>query len=305
MSRLELGLMLAVLGSLALNGSYLLQHAGANAAPPVDVRRPVATVRGLLSSRVWLIGAAVGSVGIVLHIAALARAPLAYVQAFLAGGIALLAPAAVILLRHRLSRSEIAGAVLMAVALVLIAAGLGDASPHGAFADEHLAAYLGGGVVVALALVALGRGPRRAHALGLAGGFLYGVGDAGVKAVTHILGEDGIPGVLTSAWPYITFGLMTLGFFAFTRGLQTGRALPVIALMSAGTNVVSIAAGFVVFGDPIGSGTAFVVLHVIGFLLVGVAAWLLAPAQAAIAGGESTATAPAPAAAAASPATPS
>lgn len=286
MSRLEVGLALAVLCSLALNGSYLLQHAGANAAPAVDLRRPLSTVRGLLSSRLWLIGAAVAGFGIVLHVAALARAPLAYVQAFLAGGIALLVPAAVILLRHRLTRGEVAGALLMALALVLIAVGLGHASPHGHFVGADLAAYIGGGLVLALGLFAFGRGARRAHALGLAGGIIYGVGDAGVKALTHILSEDGVSGVLGSPWTYATLALMTLGFFSFTRALQTGRALPVIALMSAGTNVVSIVAGFVVFGDPIGKGPLLASVHVIGFLLVGVAAWLLAPAQAAITTGD-------------------
>jgi hypothetical protein len=53
-SALILGLGLAVVASVAQNGSYLLQHAGSRGAPSVDLRRPLITVKGLLRSRVWI-----------------------------------------------------------------------------------------------------------------------------------------------------------------------------------------------------------------------------------------------------------
>jgi drug/metabolite transporter (DMT)-like permease len=66
-------------------------------------------------------------------------------------------------------------------------------------------------------------------------------------------------------------------FFAFQRGLQTGRAVPVIVLMTAATTAVSILGGIVVFGDPLGPSHAIAALHVAAFLLVTVAAAVLAP----------------------------
>jgi hypothetical protein len=71
-------------------------------------------------------------------------------------------------------------------------------------------------------------------------------------------------------------------FFCFQRGLQTGNALPVIALMTSGTNVASILGGLLVFGDPLGHRPAMVALHAAAFAIVIGAAWLLAPAQAAV-----------------------
>ncbi len=59
--------------------------------------------------------------------------------------------------------------------------------------------------------------------------------------------------------------------------------MPVIALMTAGNNIVSILGGLAVFGDPLGHRPAMVLLHVLAFALIVVAAWLLAPAQAAVA----------------------
>jgi hypothetical protein len=57
--------------------------------------------------------------------------------------------------------------------------------------------------------------------------------------------------------------------------------MPVIALMTAGNNIVSIIGGLLVFGDPLGHSPAMVLVHVTAFVLIVVAAWLLAPAQAA------------------------
>jgi hypothetical protein len=84
------------------------------------------------------------------------------------------------------------------------------------------------------------------------------------------------------AGPWIAAAAVaTVGaFFAFQRGLQTGRALPVIALMTAATNVGSIAGAFVVLGDPLGRTPQLAALHALAFGLVMVAAWRLAPAQA-------------------------
>ena len=53
---LLLGFGLAIAASLALNAGYLLQHVGGAAAPAVDVLAPVATVRRLLRSRLWVMG---------------------------------------------------------------------------------------------------------------------------------------------------------------------------------------------------------------------------------------------------------
>ena len=94
MSSLAFGLVLAVVASAALNSGYVLQHVGSAEAPAVDVRRPLATFAGLFRSRLWLLGGAIGVTGWAIHVAALSRAPLSLVQAFVAGGLGLMAPLA-------------------------------------------------------------------------------------------------------------------------------------------------------------------------------------------------------------------
>jgi hypothetical protein len=68
-------------------------------------------------------------------------------------------------------------------------------------------------------------------------------------------------------------------FFCFQRGLQIGPALPVIALMTAATNLVAILGGLTVFSEPLGTSSATGLLHAVALGIVGLAAWRLAPAQ--------------------------
>jgi drug/metabolite transporter (DMT)-like permease len=268
------GLALAIGASLALNTGFLLQHSGASEAPAVSALRPVATVASLLRRRVWLAGLALGTAGWALHVAALSRAPLSLVQAFVAGGLALLAPIAS-RFGHHLKRSESAAVVVMAVGLALLALGV--------HASHNRAHAPGLPLGVFLAACALGAGVlalRRARtALALAAGVLYGAADTAIKALMLVDSRSGLVAAARSPWLAAAV-LTTIGaFFAFQRALQLGRPVTSIALMTAATYGASIAAGLGVLGEPLGGG-AIGVVHAVSFAAVVAAAWVLAPIQA-------------------------
>ncbi len=279
MSSTPLGVMLALAASVALNASYLLQHHGSSQVVAVTPRRPLASLRSLLRSPWWALGAGVGIAGWALHVGALSRAPISLVQAFVAGGLVLAAPMAALGLGHRLRGSERRAVACMVLALPLLTLGLGHTGRSAAFAPVTLGAAVGTLSVLAVVLAAGVRGPRRAPALGLAGGLLYGAADLAIKGLTGV----GVAAALHSPW-LIVAGATTAGaFFAFQRGLQTGRPVSVIALMTAATNVGSVLGGFVVFGDPLGRTPVLALAHLAAFALVGLAAWWLAPTQARLA----------------------
>lgn len=280
MSPLAVGLGLAVIASVALNSSYMLQHAGSASAPAIDARRPLATLRSLLASRLWAFGAVLGISGWALHILALYRAPLSLVQAFVAGGLGLMAPFAARALRQRMDPIEWVAVATVAVALVLLSLGLHDPGPKARIDAPALIAFVVAALAAAAALAASVRG-WRAHALGLAGGILYGAADTSMKALTGIASRHGIGAALVSPWIVATILTTVCAFFAFQRGLQTARAVPVVVLMTGATTVVSIAGGFAVFGDPLGTSHALQYVHIAGFALVTVASALLAPAAQA------------------------
>ena len=291
MSPTVIGVTLAVAAAVALNASYLMQHAGSSGAAAVDPRRPLFTLASLLRSPIWAAGGAIGVTGWALHIGAMREAPLSLVQAFVAGGLALTAPMAAIGLRRRPAPGEAQAVGLMVLALVLLSIGLGGVGRHAAFAAAALAAWLAGLALAAVVLAVGTGGPRRPLALGLAGGLLYGAADLAFKAVT---GLHGARTIVTSPWLAVGLACTVGAFFAFQRGLQADRPVAVIALMTAATNVSSIAGAFVVFGDPLGRTPALAVAHALAFALVFVAAWRLAPAQAGLVETPTDAAAPAP-----------
>jgi len=150
-------------------------------------------------------------------------------------------------------------------------------SAHATFAPGALAAALALLVAGAGVLAGCATGSGRPLALGVAGGLLYGAADMSLKAVT---GLSGLAAVARSPWLYAGLACTIAAFFAFQRGLQSARPVAVIALMTAATNVSSIAGAFVVYGDPLGSTPLLAATHTLAFVLVIVAAWRLAPAQA-------------------------
>jgi hypothetical protein len=271
------GVLLAIAAAVALNASYLMQHAGSSATAAIDARRPVATMAALLRSPIWAAGGAVGLTGWGLHIGALREAPLSLVQAFVAGGLALTAPMAALGLRRRPARGETQAVALMVLALALLSIGLAGGGRHASFDRLALAAALAVLVCGAAVLAVLVDGERRPLALGAAGGLLYGAADMALKAVT---GLHGVGAIVSSPWLYAALASTVGAFFAFQRGLQSSRPVAVIALMTAATNVSSIVGAFVVYGDALGRTPLLAGAHALAFGLVIFAAWRLAPAQA-------------------------
>lgn len=281
MQSVAVGILLALVASVALNTAFLAQHAGAVDLPAVSPRRPVATLRALLGSRTWLVGLALGCLGWALHVGALARAPLSLVQAFIAGGLAVTLPVAAVALGHRLRRGELQAIALMALALVLLSLGL-SGGRRATGAPGVLAAATVGLAAVALALALGVRDDRRPVALGVAGGLLYGAADMAIKALTGVASGSGAARVLSSPWLLVAIAATAAAFFAFQRALQSHRPVVVIALMTAATNVSAIVGGLVVFGDPLGATPLLAAAHVAAFALVAGAAWRLAAAQAGL-----------------------
>jgi hypothetical protein len=282
---LFIGLGLALAGSMALNGSYVAQHLAAVQAPVITLRRPLVSLTGLLRSRLWLAGGVAGLSGWLLHVGALSRAPLSLVQAFSAGGLALVVPVAARLTGRPLSSGARRGTLLMVAALAALAVG---ARPTAATASTATGSVLTFALVVAtmvMVLLARRRGP---HALGAAAGALYGIGDIATKAATTAAHA----GWLTSGvapWAVMLASSSVLAFFCFQRGLQLGTAVAVIALMTAVTNVVAVLGGVLAFGEPIGASPAVVALHAAALIAIVVGGWWLAPAQAAMIDGSSSA----------------
>lgn len=282
MSVLVMGLALALAASAAQGAGFLAQHIDAAERPAVTLRHPWRTLVSMLSSGWWRIGLLFAGTGFMLHLGALALAPISLVQAFVAGGLALTAPMAALVFHHKLTSAERRAIPLMALSLAGLSLGIaGTTAGHIAFDETRLAAYLGALGIGAMVLSVVFQGRLRQPAL--AAGLLYAVLDSATKGLADVTRQGGTAAALDSPFLLAAIAAGIAAFFCFQRALQLNRPLTAIAVMEAGATGGGVLAGFIAFGDPLGATPALDVLHLAAFIGVGVAAWILAPAQARVA----------------------
>ena len=113
------GLALALACAGATSIAFLLKHRG-RSSRPVEVRHPLRSAADLFRSRWFAVGWAVALGAWVLHVGALALAPLSIVQAVLSGGLVFLAVFAERFFGFRLGRRQWAGVIVTAAGLAII-----------------------------------------------------------------------------------------------------------------------------------------------------------------------------------------
>jgi hypothetical protein len=276
----QIGLVFALATAFTSVLGFLLKHRGAGQAPPVEARRPVRSSLALFSSRDYTVGIIVATGSWGLHVAALALAPISLVQSVIAGGLVLLTVLADRLFGHRVTRREWIGVGLTALGLSFLAAtmsGTGDEA-HSDYAVATYVAYAALLTVAGLGAAVYGWGDRRARApiVGVGAGLLWGASDVTIKALSDSLESDGVL-VLLHPMAFVIASLSLIGLTVSARSLQQGGAVPVIAATSAAANLVTIASGPIVFGEPMPDDPLGFALRIAAFALVIVAASLTPP----------------------------
>jgi hypothetical protein len=281
---LVVGLGVALLCALATNVAFLCRHRGACSVPEVEWKKPWQTSKALWSARWFAIGMGVALVGWLLHVAALAMAPLTLVQVAISAGLVFLAVAAERYFGISMGRKQWAAVALMAGGLALVTATApAPKGAHSSYSVPGMVVFEG--VIIAVAAVCMAV-PHVAHrtryaiVLGSAAGALFAASDAALKAITKHVGDDGALGVLTP-WLIPCLLASVMGFFASARSLQDEDAVAVISLTTVGSTVASLIGGIVVFRDPMASHPAILALQLAGFVCVCVAAAMIpAPVRA-------------------------
>jgi len=277
---LNLGILLALACAVVTQLGFLYKHRGANEAPRVDMRHPLRTVKDLFSSRWFAIGMAVATSAWFLHVAALAFAPLSVVQAVLSTGVVILAVMAERMFGFKVGARQWIGVAMTAAGLFLLVITLPASSgAHSSYSLAGMISFEAGMLVIGALLITGPRigAPDHHHGvmLGGAAGVLFGVSDVAIKALTGL--HDGVLGVVFSPWLAIAILGSIIAFYASARGLQDGEAVPVIAATSTAANVSCILGGIVVFGDPLPADTLGMLVQILAFAMVVVAALVTPP----------------------------
>jgi len=279
-----IGLGVALLCALATNVGFLCRHKGACSVETVEWRHPWRTSKALWSARWFAIGMGVALVAWLLHVAALAVAPITLVQIAISGGLVVVAVLAERCFGIAVGRRQWIALAVMAAGLALVTATV--PTPRGPHSDYSATGMLAFQVGV-LGLAALCMASRRlagraryAVMLGAAAGALFAGSDAALKAITKHVGDDGPVGALTP-WLIACVLGSVMGFFASARSLQDEDAVAVISLTTVGSTVATIAGGVIVFRDPMASEPRTLALQLLGFACVCVAAAMIpAPVRA-------------------------
>ncbi len=280
------GLLLALFCAAATNLAFLWKHKGAVAAPEVDMRHPVKSAAGLFRSKWFAVGFLVAVGAWVLHVGALALAPISLVQAVISGGLVLLAVIAERWFGFSLGRRQWWGVGLTAAGLAFLGltAQSGMNGSHSSYSISAMIAFEGGMIVIGTLLLLSHRVERVRHRhgvlLGAAAGILFGVSDVAIKALSGTVPGD--PMTLFGPWTLVALIASVGAFYASARGLQVGEGVSVITLTSVAANASAILGGVLVFGDPLGSDALAIAGRSAAFALVIAAAALMpAPLRAA------------------------
>jgi drug/metabolite transporter (DMT)-like permease len=279
------GLALALACAVGTSVSFLLKHRGAVLAPPVRVRHPLRSAVDLFRSRWFAVGWVVAVGAWVLHVGALALAPLSIVQAVLSGGLVFLAVFAERFFGFRLGRRQWAGVIVTAAGLAVIGLTSGpDDDDRPGYALAALITIECGVIVVSGAVAAISTHRRVSPAvqgllLGAAAGALFGVSDIAITYLADAV-EDGVL-KLISPWTMAALAASVAAFYASARGLQLGPGVEVIAITSVAANLIAIVGGILVFRDPVGAGALEITGRMLAFCLVVAGAALIpAPVRA-------------------------
>jgi hypothetical protein len=273
-TRTAIALALAVASTTLTNLAYLREHDAAASLPCLSMRRPLHSIKLLLTNRGWLIGFAMESTGFALYAAALALASLAVVQSIGAGGIGILGFVSARMSGHPLDRRHLVGVSMSVVGLLALAASLAKGSGEGSGGSTVGAAiWIGATAVAAVVVLAVGR-RIGAHAIadGIAGGLLFSIGDISTKLATQ-------GGVRFAFIVTVVIGY-TMGTSLLQLGYQRGGALTVAGLATLLTNALPIAAGTTVLHEPVPGG-ALGAVRIFAFAAVTISAILLAAPEPA------------------------
>jgi hypothetical protein len=281
----QIGLLFALGTALASVVGFLYKHRGAVESPAVEWRRPVWSTLVLFRSRWYALGIVVATGSWGLHVAALSLAPISLVQSVIAGGLVFLTVVADRVFAHSVTRREWIGVALAAAGLAFLAATLAGAGreAHSGYDAPLLAGYVAACAAVGVGVaIAADRSPHHAGVLfGASAGLLWAASDVSIKALSGRLG-DGVAELLLHPLAAVIAVCSLAGLLVSARSLQIGKAVPVIAVTSVAANAFTIAAGPIVFEEPMPDDSIGVAVRVLAFALVICAAALTpAPVRAA------------------------
>ena len=206
----------------------------------------------------WIAGVILQIGGYGLYLTALRETPLSIVHTALNGGIALFVVLAVLGLGEEPRPLEWLGAA--AVALGLMALGASSLPETQGVGTGVVSTAAFAVVTIGAALAALTLDPRAGRSVGLsvASGLMLGLAALYAK---QLAASESVGAAVVSLPLAQTLGANMIGFALMQGSLQSGKGVVVVPIFSTLSNLVPIVAGVLVYGEPLPTEPAQVVLR--------------------------------------------
>ena len=283
MSNTLLGIVVMLVSTSVMNVGVVLQKKAVDRLPSFEQQPLLASIRGVLGARLWLLGWVMSSSAIVLNWVALGLADISVVQPLSGFGLVVLALASRALLGERLGPRALGGMAAVVVGLAV----LGLTARESVIYDDPatiVGSYTHPAALATLAAfvlaVAVGAVAAR-RSTGLAGPlYALAAATASVVGLTFSKGLFGLFGLVgfgaalatLSAW---TLALLLIAFSTAAMMLQQlsfqkGRAVVVNPIFAAASVVLPLLTGLLVFREQVGGATVLAAaIIVLGVGLLG------------------------------------
>ena len=249
-----LAILLAIAAGCAFAFAAALQHRAAAAETDSRMGDPRLLIR-LARNPYWLIANVLDVGAVVLQAAALSAGAIVVVQPLMVSGLILAVPVGAMLNNRPVSRWDMSGVIVGAIALAGFVA---LADPTEGIDNPPLSDWavvlIGCGLAVAVTLM-LGRvlsGVRRAISLGVATGVLYGLTAALLKTCVSLLSD---PLALVTSWQlYLLAFAGVLGFILNQNVYQSGSLAAGLTTLTLVEPIVALLVGITAFGEHLAVG---------------------------------------------------
>src|SRR5262249_50698346 len=156
------------------------------------------------------------------------------------------------------------GVALTAAGLAFLAATLEGTtdSAHGDYDDLAFALTVSAATFAAIVLT---RRAQSGPALAVSAGLFWAPSDITIQGLTGKADDLGPLGTIIHPFALLIVVLSLVGLLVSARSLQIGPVVPVIALTSATANIVTIAAGPIVFQEPLPEEPLAVIVRLAAF----------------------------------------
>jgi hypothetical protein len=292
-AQVTLAVLYALASAVGFALSTSLQHRVAGGAPSGG--GVLGVFRFVLTRKVWVLGATIGFLSLILHALALNKGAIALVQPIMISGVVLAVIFRAALDRALPRRGEVIGVTLTAAALGCF---LVVADPTAeSLSDDHQAflfwlAALGSIAVLVLSANRLSSRHLGSFLLGCASGVCFGLTAGMLKMLSNDFGADGLAGVITSWHLLAQVSTGLLGIAINQRAYQLAPLAVSMPVLNVVNVMVALTFGLIVFEEIPARHPAGVIVLSLCLVLMGVGLRMLANVHPDAPKSDSPATSP-------------